>query len=466
MQDKQISSELIYRGVDSLVILCTLFITYLYTGYYYPEGYLIVGLASIILFSLTSRFTDVYTSWTARPFSEEILHIVSVWLVTYLILIFIAFITKTSAHFSRVTLISWLLLTPALLVAGRYALRRLFSYLKILGVNNHMVVIAGMTENGLRFARELESNPDLGYQIAGFYADDKSPLYAKVRKHYPILGNYNDLVQDARTGKWDQIYLALPIESKKRIAHIIERLANTATPIRMLPDYFTSNLLKSKYLEIVKTPVLAIYDSPLTAKNAFLKRLEDVIIGSAILVLISPIMLAIAIAIKLTSKGDIIFKQDRYGLKGEKIKVWKFRSMAMAVCENGENGAKVVQVKRNDSRITKVGKFLRRTSLDELPQFVNVLMGTMSIVGPRPHAVVHNEEYRELIPGYMLRHLVKPGITGWAQINGWRGETENLYKMRKRVDFDLEYMREWTLWLDIKIIIFTIFRGFTDKNAF
>lgn len=461
MQDKQISSELIYRGIDSLVILCTLFLTYLYTGFYYPEGYLIAGLASIIFFSLISRFTDVYTSWTARPFGEEVLHIVSLWLATYLLLIFIAFITKTSAHFSRVALISWLLLTPTLLVIARYSLRRIFSYLKILGVNNQMVVIAGMTENGLRFARELESNPDLGYQIAGFYADDKSPLYAKIRKHYPVIGNYNDLVQDARTGKWDQIYLALPIESKKRITHIIERLANTATPIRMLPDYFTSNLLKSKYLEIVKTPVLAIYDSPLTAKNAFIKRLEDVIIGSAILLLISPIMLVIAIAVKLTSKGDILFKQDRYGLKGERIKVWKFRSMG--VCENDGT---VTQATRNDVRITKVGKFLRKTSLDELPQFINVLMGTMSIVGPRPHAVVHNEEYRELIPGYMLRHLVKPGITGWAQINGWRGETDNLYKMRKRVDFDLEYMREWTLWLDIKIIIFTIFRGFNDKNAF
>jgi len=177
--------------------------------------------------------------------------------------------------------------------------------------------------------------------------------------------------------------------------------------------------------------------------------------------LITPIMLIIAIAIKLTSKGPILFKQYRYGLKGEQIEVWKFRTMN--VCENGQ---KVTQATRNDHRITKVGKFLRKTSLDELPQFINVLTGKMSIVGPRPHAVVHNEEYRELIPGYMLRHLVKPGITGWAQINGWRGETDNLYKMRKRLEFDLEYMREWTLWLDIKIIIFTIFRGFTDKNAY
>ncbi|HIQ07655.1 MAG TPA: undecaprenyl-phosphate glucose phosphotransferase [Thiotrichaceae bacterium] len=461
MQDKQISSELIYRGVDSLVILSTLFVTYLYTDNYYPEGYLIAGLASIIFFSLVSRFTDIYSSWTARPFTEEILHIVSVWLISYLILIFITFMTKTSAHFSRVALSSWLLFTPVLLVMARYALRRLFSYLKILGLNNHTVVIAGMTEHGLRFAKELESNPDFGYQVAGFYGDDKSPLYAKIKKHYPILGNYNELIQVARRGEWDQVYLALPIESKKRITNILDRLADTATPIRMLPDYFTSNLLKSKYLEIINTPVLSIYDSPLTAKNAFIKRAEDILVGSTILTLITPIMLIIAIAIKLTSKGPILFKQYRYGLKGEQIEVWKFRTMN--VCENGQ---KVTQATRNDHRITKVGKFLRKTSLDELPQFINVLTGKMSIVGPRPHAVVHNEEYRELIPGYMLRHLVKPGITGWAQINGWRGETDNLYKMRKRLEFDLEYMREWTLWLDIKIIIFTIFRGFTDKNAY
>ncbi len=461
MQDKHVSSELIYRAVDSIVILLALFITFLYTDNYYPEGYLIVGLISVILFSLTARFTDIYSSWTARPFQQETLHIVSTWLMAYFTLIFVAFITKTSAHFSRVALISWLFFTPVLLIFARYGLRRLFSYLKMLGLNNKTIVIVGMTEHGLRFAHELEANPDYGYQVAGFYGDNKNIAAKKIMQHYPILGGYDELTDVARSGKWDQIYLALPIESRKRISNLLDRLTDTATPIRILPDYFTSNLLKSKYLEIVNTPILAVYDSPFSANNAFIKRAEDLIFGSVILALITPVMLFIAIAIKLTSKGPIFFKQKRYGLKGEQIKVWKFRTMT--VCEDDDT---VRQATKNDCRITSFGAFLRKTSLDELPQFFNVLNGNMSIVGPRPHAVLHNEQYRALIPGYMLRHLVKPGITGWAQINGWRGETDNLYKMRKRLEFDLEYMREWTLLLDIKIIIYTIFRGFTDKNAY
>ena len=461
MQDKHVSSEIIYRSVDSIVILFTLFVTFLYTDNYYPEGYLIAGLVSIILFSLSARFTDIYSSWTARPFQQETLHVVSTWLVAFFSLIFIAFITKTSAHFSRVTLISWLFATPLVLVLARFGLRRIFSYLKLLGLNNQTIVIAGMTEHGLRFAKELESNADYGYQVAGFYGEKNNIASEQIQQHYPVLGDYKELIDVARNGQWDQIYLALPIESKKRISSLLDKLSDTATPIRILPDYFTSNLLKSKYLEIVNTPILSIYDSPFSANNAFIKRAEDIIFGSIILTLIAPIMLIIAIAIKLTSKGPVFFKQCRYGLKGEQIKVWKFRSMT--VCENGEE---VKQATKNDCRITPLGAFLRKTSLDELPQFFNVLTGNMSIVGPRPHAVVHNEQYRALIPGYMLRHLVKPGITGWAQINGWRGETDNLYKMRKRLEFDLEYMREWTLLLDIKIIIFTIFRGFTDKNAY
>jgi putative colanic acid biosynthesis UDP-glucose lipid carrier transferase len=461
VHERRISSELIYRGVDIFIILATLYVASLYTDNYYPEGYVIAGLAIIILFGLTSRFTEIYTSWTARPFREETVRVLLTWLVAFFILVFIGFMTKTSSDYSRVTLTSWLVATPLTMLLARFGLRRLFSYLKILGLNNRSVVIAGMTENGLRFARQLEANPDYGYQVAGFYDDRSTRDKLNISNQYPVLGDFNDLVEVARDGEWDQIYLALPIESKKRISHLLDRLSDTATPIRMLPDYFTSNLIQSKYMEIVNTPILCVYDTPFSSNNAVIKRFEDILIGSMILILILPVMLIIAAAVKFTSKGPVIFKQTRYGLKGEEIKVWKFRTMT--VCENG---AEVRQATRNDCRITRLGSFLRKTSLDELPQFFNVLLGDMSIVGPRPHAVAHNEQYRALIPGYMLRHLVKPGITGWAQINGWRGETDTLYKMRKRLEFDLEYMREWSLWLDIKIIFFTIFKGFTDKNAY
>ncbi|MGL9681222.1 exopolysaccharide biosynthesis polyprenyl glycosylphosphotransferase, partial [Escherichia coli] len=204
-----------------------------------------------------------------------------------------------------------------------------------------------------------------------------------------------------------------------------------------------------------------LFVSRLIGINMLFKRLEDILVSSIILLFISPILLIISLAVKLSSNGPVIFKQIRYGMDGKPIQVWKFRSMTVM-----ENDDKVVQATKNDIRVTKVGKFLRSTSLDELPQFFNVLFGQMSVVGPRPHAVSHNEQYRTLIQGYMLRHKVKPGITGLAQINGWRGETDTLEKMEKRVEYDLLYIRGWSIWLDLKIIFLTIFKGFINKSAY
>ena len=463
MEDKRISSELIYRSTDNLTILLTLSLGAFYTKLYSLNSYIIAGLSAVILFGLISRFTEIYASWSGRPFRDEGIRVVITWTLTFFSLILIAFISKTSEDFSRLVLISWAIATPILLIISRYTLRKVFSHLRRTGINNRTVAIVGITENGLRFAHDLENRPEYGYHVAGFYDEQcsKGPANKNEESAYEHLGNFDDLIASAQKGEWDQIYFALPVEAKDKMLKLLDALSDSATPIRLLPDYFTTNLLQSKYMEIAETPVLCIYDSPFSPDHAFLKRIEDIFIGSAILALISPIMLAIGLAIKLTSKGPIIFKQTRYGLKGEKIQVWKFRSMT--VCEDGDT---VTQACKNDARFTPIGKFLRRTSLDELPQFINVIQGHMSIVGPRPHAVAHNEEYRSRISGYMLRHLVKPGITGWAQINGWRGETNTIYKMEKRIEFDLEYMREWTLWLDIKIIFLTISRAFFDKNAY
>lgn len=461
MDDKRISSEFIYRAVDILIILFTLFLGAPYTNFYNIEGYLIAGMSAVMIFSFTGRLTEIYTSWSGRPVRDEAIRVSFTWIITFLALVFIAFVTKTSEQFSRVVLIAWLFVTPLLLILARYFLRVVFAHLRRLGINNRTVAIIGMTQNGLHFARDLENNPEYGYHVVGFYDDRKDRIHKEVLNHYPHLGNFDDMIASARSGEWDQLYLALPVEAKKRTMRLLEELSDSATPIRLLPDYFTTNLLHSKFIEIADNPVLCIYDSPFSGDHALIKRIEDVVVGSLILTLISPIMLLIAAAVKLTSKGPVFFKQTRYGLKGEKISVWKFRSMT--VCEDGHN---IRQAIRGDNRYTRIGEFLRRTSLDELPQFFNVMQGTMSIVGPRPHAVAHNEQYRSLIPGYMLRHMIKPGITGWAQINGWRGETNTVYKMRKRVEFDLEYMREWSLWLDIKIIFLTIFKTFRDKNAY
>lgn len=460
MDDRRISSELIYRLVDILVILLPLTVGAFYTHFYNVQGYLVAGLSAVVLFGLYGRFTEIYTSWGGRPLRDEAARIVVAWLLTFLSMVFIAFISKTSEQFSRVVLLAWLLITPVVLITARLILRQVFSHLKRLGMNNRSVAIVGMTENGLRFAKDLENNPDFGYRIAGFY-DERQSENPSDFGGYANLGNYEEMIKSARSGEWDQIYFALPVEAKQRMHALLDELSDSATPIRLLPDYFTTNLLHSKFIEIAETPVLCIYDSPFSSDHAFVKRMEDIIFGSIILTLISPVLLGIALAVKLTSKGSILFKQTRYGLKGEKILVWKFRTMT--VCEDGDN---VRQAQKNDDRFTPIGRFLRRTSLDELPQFINVLQGRMSIVGPRPHAVAHNEQYRSLIPGYMLRHMIKPGITGWAQINGWRGETNTIYKMKKRVEFDLEYMREWSLSLDLKIIFLTITRSFIDKNAY
>lgn len=461
MEDKHISSEIVYRISDILIILSTLFIGAPYTNFYNVEGYLIAGLSAVVIFGLVGRFTDIYTSWSGRPLKDEALRVILAWILTLATLIFVAFLSKTSELFSRVVLVFWLVITPLLLILARFILRQIFAHLRRLGVNNRKVAIVGMTQNGLHFARDLESKPEFGYHVVGFYDDRTERVHKEVLNHYSHLGNFDDMIASARNGEWDQIYIALPVEARQRMLRLLDELSDSATPIRLLPDYFTTNLLHSKFIEIADNPVLCIYDSPFSADHVFIKRLEDLLIGTAILTLISPILLIIAAAVKFTSKGPVLFKQTRYGLKGEKIRVWKFRSMT--VCEDDDT---VTQATRGDSRYTKIGEFLRKTSLDELPQFFNVLQGTMSIVGPRPHAVSHNEQYRTIIPGYMLRHMVKPGITGWAQINGWRGETNTIYKMRKRIEFDLEYMREWSLWLDIKIIFLTVFRGFTDKNAY
>lgn len=461
MDDKHISSELIYRTVDILVILFTLFLGSPYTNFYNLEGYIIAGLSAVVIFGLVGRFTEIYTSWSGRPLRDEFFRITVAWLLTFLTLVFIAFITKTTEQFSRVVLVAWLIATPLLLILARFLLRQIFAHLRRLGINNRNVAIVGMTQNGLHFARDLESRPEFGYHVVGFYDDRTDRIHEDVLNHYSHLGDFKDLIVSARNGEWDQIYIALPVEARKRMLHLLNELSDSATPIRLLPDYFTTNLLQSKFIEIADNPVLCIYDSPFSADHALVKRIEDVFFGTIILALISPILLVIAAAVKYTSPGPILFKQNRYGQKGEKIRVWKFRTMT--VCEDDDT---VTQATRDDSRYTSIGGFLRKTSLDELPQFINVLQGRMSIVGPRPHAVAHNEQYRNIIPGYMLRHMIKPGITGWAQVNGWRGETNTIYKMRKRVEFDLEYMREWSLWLDIKIIILTVFRGFTDKNAY
>ena len=326
------------------------------------------------------------------------------------------------------------------------------------------MVIAGAGELGHRLAENVVDTPWLGMRLRGFFDDHLTGQKVALQggaQEYSILGNLEDMVDYVRTNKIDMVYLALPLRAEARIREVIEALQDTTASVYFVPDIFTFSLLQACSTELKGIPLISIWESPFHGINGWLKRAEDIVLASIILLLISPLMLIIALGIKLTSPGPIFFKQRRYGLNGKEIIVYKFRTMR--VCEDGPD---IPQATINDSRVTGFGNFLRRTSLDELPQFFNVLVGTMSIVGPRPHAIAHNEYYRRRIPGYMLRHKVRPGITGWAQINGWRGETDVLEKMEKRIEYDLQYLRYWSLWFDLKIIWLTIFRGFTSSHAY
>jgi putative colanic acid biosynthesis UDP-glucose lipid carrier transferase len=264
-----------------------------------------------------------------------------------------------------------------------------------------------------------------------------------------------------RANRVDVIYIALPIRHEERTKELLDELHDSTASIYFVPDIFVFDLIQARMDDIHGIPVVALCETPFVGFDGLVKRLSDILIATLVLLLTAPLMILIAIGIKLTSPGPTIFKQRRYGLDGQEIKVYKFRTMF--VTEDEEH---VPQATRDDPRITPFGTFLRRFSLDELPQFINVLQGRMSVVGPRPHAIAHNETYRKLIKGYMVRHKVTPGITGLAQVNGLRGETSTVEAMKARVEYDLNYLRYWSLGLDFKIILRTAAILFSDKNAY
>jgi putative colanic acid biosynthesis UDP-glucose lipid carrier transferase len=246
-----------------------------------------------------------------------------------------------------------------------------------------------------------------------------------------------------------------------RVIHLIDQLRDTTASIYYLPDILVFELIQARSIAIAGIPALSMCETPFFGYRAIAKRATDVLISATALLLAAPLMIAIAILVRLSSPGPIIFRQRRYGLNGEEIIVYKFRTMTVT-----DDGPTVVQATKSDPRTTRIGRFLRRYSLDELPQLINVLAGPMSLVGPRPHAVAHNEYYRKLIKGYMVRHKVKPGITGLAQVRGLRGATQTVEQMEARVEFDLEYLRNWSLELDLEILAKTVVRVFNDRKAF
>ncbi|MFJ4145503.1 undecaprenyl-phosphate glucose phosphotransferase [Pseudomonas sp. NPDC089734] len=414
---------------------------------------------AVLVFHWISEFHQLYGSWRGERILRELTKVFNYWALTFVILLSVDYLLFSRARMPDNAHMTWFALVLAILCSYRLLIRRLLHGLRRHGFNTRRVAIVGTGQVGARLAQSISSAPWMGLNLLGFY--DSQPQQMDLGQRVPVLGNLEQLIDDARAGRVDKVYITLAFSAEPHLRELITGLSDTTVSVYLIPDVFMFELLHARSESINGLASISIFDSPMDGAWSLVKRAEDILLSSVILVVIALPMLLIAIAIKLTSRGPILFRQRRYGLDGRPIMVWKFRSMNVQ-----ENGSIVLQASRNDSRVTPLGAFLRRTSLDELPQFFNVLRGDMSIVGPRPHAVAHNEQYRKQVSGYMLRHKVKPGITGWAQINGWRGETDTLDKMQKRVEFDLEYIEHWSVWLDLKIILLTLFKGFLNKNAF
>ena len=456
LQSNASLTSMIQRFSDIAIISFCLYLACKLSGNVFTMEYWIVVLISIVIFQMVGGITEFYRSWRGVRVTLEIQLIIKNWSLS--VLLTIGLISFIDGFYSDLTLYAeWYLLACCGLIVSRSIIRLLLGYMRNLGFNTRNVAIMGSLPVGIKLAETLNDAHWMGFKVLGIYDDACNSIDTKVGK----CGDLEQLIRDAKDGRIDRIYIAMPMEQERLIKDTVAELSDTTCSVMLIPDVFTFNILQSRSEEINGVSVVSLFDTPISGVNKIIKRVEDIILSLGILIFISPVLLLIAMSVKFTSPGPIIFKQRRYGMDGKSIMVWKFRSMSVM-----ENGDKVVQAKKGDARVTAVGAFLRRTSLDELPQFINVLMGDMSIVGPRPHAVAHNEQYRKLIKGYMLRHKVKPGITGWAQINGWRGETDTLDKMQSRVEYDLDYIRNWSVWFDIRIIFLTVFKGFINKSAY
>ncbi len=386
---------------------------------------------------------------------EAGIDIVGSWVAMLAILWLCGYATNSLMFFDFRVMVTWAVVTPVLQWVAVLIGKAIIKHRAAQPHARRRAIVVGAGPLGGKVARALQSHPDQGTEFVGYF-DDRTDTRVLPEAVSMRLGGLRDVANYVYAHGIHEVYITLPLGSQPRIVELLEAVQGTTASLYFVPDVFGISIIQGRLQDMNGVPVVGICETPFTGTNELVKRVSDII-----LVLISPILAALAIGVKLSSPGPVIFKQRRNGLDGEEIIVYKFRSM-----RTQDNGAVVKQATKGDPRITPFGAFIRRTSLDELPQFINVLQGRMSIVGPRPHAVAHNEEYRRLIKAYMVRHKVKPGITGWAQVHGLRGETETIDKMQARVEYDLEYLRNWSLALDLQIIIRTIRLMVFDRNAY
>ena len=430
-----------------VLIVCTIIFRVPFDGPY--------PILALIVFTLT--FPGKWPEVNVRAFWNEA--IMPWFLLSGLILLF-GYSSGYLDYFPPKLVISWMLATPIAMWFAHRATRRLLPRLLLLEGGRRKAVIVGAGSLGLELAQRFVGDESLGIDVVGFF-DDRALERTKLSPQQTLFGRLADVSQYANQHDIDIVYITLPMAAQLRTLTLLDELRDTTASVYFVPDIFVSDLIQARMDHIHGIPIVALCESPTLGISGIGKRISDVMLTCLILLLVWPVMLLVALGVKLSSPGPILFKQRRYGLDGQEIHVYKFRSMR--VCEDG---SVISQASRSDPRTTPFGRFLRRTSIDELPQFINVLQGRMSIVGPRPHAVAHNEQYRKLIKGYMLRHKVKPGITGWAQVNGLRGETDTLDKMRARIQYDIDYMRNWSFGFDLMIILKTILVIWRDQNAY
>jgi Undecaprenyl-phosphate glucose phosphotransferase len=433
-----------------------------YTGF--AELYFTSTIIAIVLAGVVFQWFQLYAQdyfLSARPRLGRVL---LAWTIIFGVLLTFAFALKLSTSFSRVWAVSWYLSTAGGLIAGRLVFSIWVRRWTREGRLSLRTVIVGVGKQGVRLMEHLQEFGDPQIRILGFVDDRKNSQETHIGD-ITLLGTTDDLIRMIREDRVDQVFVALPWSEEERLRDLVYRLAVTPVSIRLAPDMVGFEFIDREFSQVARLAMLHLFDRPISGWAYATKMLEDYLLAALALVILSPLLLIIAAVIKLTSSGPVFFKQKRYGFNDQLFEVWKFRSMY----EEAEPVPELVQAKKQDPRITPFGKFLRRSSLDELPQIFNVLLGDMSIVGPRPHAVATlaaDDRFEEVVDRYAARHRVKPGITGWAQVNGWRGETDTFEKIQKRVEFDIFYIDNWSIWLDMRIIARTLLVIFTDKNAY
>lgn len=431
---------------------------------FFDSQYFLAMAASAILVANAFSAMGLYSIRALSNVPGQMGRIVLGWTAVVAVLLLAAFAAKVSNNFPRGWAILWYFWSLGLFIGVRFAAFGVLTRWIETGKLTRDVAIVGAGPHGRRLIQHLRAREGSDWRIIGVW-DERATRPIDPIDGIPVRGTVDDLIAYARQHPVDQIVVALPWAAEIRVMTILKKLWELPIDIRLAPDMIGFRLAHCSYSDLGQVPVLNVFDRPLSEEKLVLKRLEDLVLGALLLTVFSPVMLLTAIAIKLDSKGPVLFRQTRYGFNNQKIAVWKFRSMYVDDCRD----IAPTQVTAEDPRVTRVGRFIRRTSIDELPQLFNVLSGVMSVVGPRPHPVgtrAENVLFEEAVAEYTARHRVKPGLTGWAQVNGWRGETDTIEKIRRRVDHDLYYIEHWSLFLDIKIVLMTVLAVLRGKNAY